>query len=86
MIEKGYVLKDPMGLHARPAAQLMMALRETKSAVTISGNGESVNGKDVIEILSLCCVKGDVITFKAEGPDEEKAMETICRVMKEMDC
>ncbi len=86
MIERGFVLKDPMGLHARPAAQLMMALREIKSAVTISGNGEQVNGKDVIQILSLGCVKGDEITFMAEGPDEEKAMETICQVMRELDC
>lgn len=86
MIEKDYVLKDPMGLHARPAAQLMMALRGIKSDVTISGNGEVADGKDVMKILSLCCVKGDVITFRAEGPDEEEAMEAICRVMKDMDC
>ena len=86
MIERRFVLKDPMGLHARPAAQFMMALREVESAVTISGNGEQVNGKDVIEILSLGCVQGDEITFKAEGPDEEKAMEIICRIMKELDC
>lgn len=86
MIEKCFVLKDPMGLHARPAAQLMMALREIESVVSISGKGEQVNGKDVIEILSLGCIQGDEVKFQAEGPDEEKAMEAICRVMREMDC
>ena len=52
MLEERFVLKDSMGLHARPAAQLMMALKDIQSAVTISGNGEQVDGKDVIQILS----------------------------------
>ena len=56
MLEERFVLKDSMGLHARPAAQLMMALKDIQSAVTISGNGEQVDGKDVIQILSLGCV------------------------------
>ena len=47
---------------------------------------EQVDGKDVIQILSLGCVQGDQITFTAEGPDEEKAMEAVRRVMKELDC
>ena len=68
MLEERFVLKDSMGLHARPAAQLMMALKDIQSAVTISGNGEQVDGKDVIQILSLGCVQGDQITFTAEGP------------------
>ena len=63
MLEERFVLKDSMGLHARPAAQLMMALKDIQSAVTISGNGEQVDGKD-----------------------EEKAMEAVRRVMKELDC
>lgn len=58
MLEERFVLKDSMGLHARPAAQLMMALKDIQSAVTISGNGEQVDGKDVIQILSLGCVQG----------------------------
>ena len=86
MLEERFVLKDSMGLHSRPAAQLMMALKDIQSAVTISGNGEQVDGKDVIQILSLGCVQGDQITFTAEGPDEEKAMEAVRRVMKELDC
>lgn len=85
MLKKSFVLTDPMGLHARPAAQLMMALKDFASVVTISGNGQEVDGKDVIAILSLGCLAGDEITFQAEGPDEEAAMEQICRVMAQMD-
>lgn len=85
MQEKRFVLTDPMGLHARPAAQLMMALKDVASFVTISGNGQTVDGKDVIAILSLGCLAGDEITFQAEGPDEEAAMELICRVMAQIE-
>ncbi|MCD7906947.1 MAG: HPr family phosphocarrier protein [Clostridium sp.] len=85
MLEERFVLEDSMGLHARPAAELMMALRNLECRVTISGKGQTVNGKDVIDILSLGCVQGDEITFQAEGPDEGKAMDAIRRIMKDLD-
>ena len=39
----------------------------------------------MIAILSLGCLAGDEITFQAEGPDEEAAMELICRVMAQIE-
>lgn len=86
MLEERFVLKDSMGLHARPAAELMMALKDVQCAVTISGKGQTVNGKDVIDILSLGCMQGDEVAFRADGPDEEQAIEAIRRVMKKLDC
>ena len=86
MLEERFVLKDSMGLHARLAAELMMALKDVQCAVTIIGKGRTVNGKDVIDILSLGCVQGDEVAFLADGPDEEKAMEAIRRVMRKLDC
>lgn len=86
MLEERIVLRDPMGLHARPAAKLMMALKDIESRVTISGNGQVVDAKDVIAILSLGCLEGDEIVFRAEGPDEAKAMEAVCRVVTESEC
>ena len=71
MLEERFVLKDSMGLHARPAAQLMMALKDIQSAVTISGNGEQVDGKDVIQILSLGCVPVSYTHLENQYPQAE---------------
>ncbi|MCC8024133.1 MAG: HPr family phosphocarrier protein [Clostridium sp.] len=81
MIERRFILKDEMGLHARPAAMLMMKMRKVLSSVKISCKGEIADGKDVMDIMSLHTVAGDEVVFCIEGPDEEEAMKAVESVM-----
>ena len=76
-----YCVKNPLGIHARPAALLAQACTEVKSNVTLEHNGKTASAKNVLQILALHAAKGSVITFTIEGPDEESAAAKIQDVL-----
>lgn len=82
MKKRSFILKDEMGLHARPAAMLMMKMLQVRSSVTIECNGNLANGKDVMSIMAMNTVAGDEVTFCIEGPDEEEAMRAVESVLE----
>ena len=69
-----YSVKNPLGIHARPAALLAQACTDLKSSVTLECNGYEASGKNVLQILQLHAAKGSIIKFTVEGPDEEDAL------------
>lgn len=75
------IVENPLGIHARPAALLAQALTNVSSTVTIRANGKEASGKNVLEILALNATKGDVLTVRVEGKDEEAASEKIHEIL-----
>ena len=75
MIERSFILKDEMGLHARPAALLMMKMLQVRS------DGNTADAKDVMAIMAMNTVAGDEVVFCIEGPDEEEAMKAVESVL-----
>jgi D-lactate dehydrogenase len=72
-----YVVDNPMGVHARPAALLAQLCVNLKSAVVVECNGKTANGNNVLQILALGAKKGDTLNVSAEGDDEEAAISQI---------
>ena len=68
---------DPVGLHARPATIAVSVASKFKSDVTISFDGQEVNMKSILNIISLGATPGSEITIKTDGEDEEEALKTI---------
>lgn len=68
---------DPVGLHARPATIAVSVASKFKSDVTIGFDGQEVNMKSILNIISLGATPGAMITIKTDGEDEEEALETI---------
>ncbi len=75
MKESKVIINNEEGLHARPAAMFVRAANQYLSDITIVRDGEEVNGKSIIGIMSLGIFSGQEITLQAEGSDEEKAIE-----------
>ena len=73
MKEIKYVIQDPMGLHARPAGQLVKAVAAYKSTVTILVNGGKADAKRLMAVMRLAAKQGMEMTVQVEGADEEKA-------------
>ena len=82
MKEIVYVVTNQQGVHARPCALLAQCCTNFKSSVTVSANEKNASGSNVLELLALHARKGDVMTFRIEGEDEEKASEEIEQVLK----
>lgn len=68
-----YTITDPVGIHARPAGLLVKQVKAYESAITIGKDGKEVNALKLMALMGLCVKKGDTVTVKVEGADEEKA-------------
>ena len=71
------ILKNEVGLHARPAAMLVKCAAKFRSQVAVICGNRSANAKSIISVLSLGAGSGDEITITAEGPDEAACIEGI---------
>lgn len=67
-------LPNPTGLHARPAKAFAKAAAAHAGTVTVAKDGEGVNAKSVLSVLTLDCHQGDEITITVEGEDAEAAL------------
>ena len=81
MIERSFILKDEMGLHARPAAMLMVRMLHVSSSVEIICGDRRADGKDVMSIMAMNTTAGDEVTFRIDGPDEDAAMKEVESVL-----
>lgn len=56
-------------MHARAAALFVRIAQKYHSEIFIERNGQTVNGKSILGILTLACPMGGMITVRAEGDD-----------------
>lgn len=70
-------VKDPVGLHARPASVLVQEASKFESEITVSVNGKAANLKSIMSVMALGIKFGEEITIKAEGEDAEAAISAI---------
>ncbi|MCC2335326.1 dihydroxyacetone kinase phosphoryl donor subunit DhaM [Cellulomonas wangsupingiae] len=66
-------LRNPLGLHARPAALIVRMLASFDAKVQVDG----VNAASVLDLMKLGAVKGDVLTITAQGPQASEAVERL---------
>jgi len=82
MTEKEIVIKNRAGIHARPAALLVKTANEFSSEIFIEKDGEKINAKSIMGILTLGATYNSVLEISAEGSDEEKAVEAIATLFE----
>jgi phosphocarrier protein HPr len=68
---------NKLGLHARAAAKVVHAANDFESKIFLGINGEEVNAKSILGLLTLAATQGTPLTLRAEGPDEDAAVEAI---------
>lgn len=74
-------IENEMGLHARPAALLVQAVEGLDCDIALEKDGEKVNGKSIMGVMMLAAERGSEIIVSTRGPDAEKAMEEIARIV-----
>ena len=83
MKELSYVITDPEGIHARPAGALVKEAAVFTSKITIGKDGKEVDAKRIFGIMGLAAKQGQTIVLKAEGDDEDAAIEKLGTFLKE---
>ena len=76
-IEKEIQIKNPQGLHARPAAMFVQIASKYNSNVTISKGQERVNGKSILGILTLGAQENCMITLEVDGEDASELLKEL---------
>jgi len=64
-------------MHARAAASFVRIAQQFRAAIYIERNGQTINGKSILGILTLGCPQGGAITIKTEGSDAQEAMSAL---------
>lgn len=68
-----YVIKDPEGIHARPATMLIKEAKKYNAAITITFGEKKADAKRIFAVMGLGAKQGANLTFTFEGSDEEAA-------------
>ncbi|MCB1114252.1 MAG: HPr family phosphocarrier protein [Chlamydiia bacterium] len=74
VIEEKLKIKNAMGLHTRPATEIVKLLQNCSSDVEFTYRKESVNAKSILSILMLAAGKNAVILVKVDGEDAKATM------------
>lgn len=69
-----YTITDELGIHARPAGELVKEVKKYSSTISINVNGRKVNATRLMMIMSLGVKKGVTVTVEADGGDEDAAI------------
>jgi phosphocarrier protein len=77
MKKKNIVVLNKMGLHARPAAELVRALARCRSSIKILKDDFEVNAKSIMGVMALAAGCGSKLKFIIEGPDENETLVVI---------
>lgn len=71
---KTFTLMNKLGMHARAAALFVRIAQKYRAEIVIERNGQTVNGKSILGILTLACPMGGQITVSARGSDADQAL------------
>ena len=81
-VKQKVMIKNPTGLHLRPAGILCKEALKYKSSVKFQFMNSTANAKSVLSVLGACVKSGDEITFICEGPDEEQALRDMVALVE----
>ena len=82
MISKTVVVKNQVGLHARPATFFIQKSNEFKSSIWVEKEERRVNAKSLLGVLSLGIAQGTTIRIIGDGGDETEAVDTLVALIE----
>jgi len=71
------IVSNPAGLHARPAAAIVQAVRRFKSKVEIRKENEVVDAGNILDLMTLCATQGTELLLTAKGPDADQVLDAV---------
>lgn len=81
-VAKKLEIKNKLGLHARAAALLVQTANRFSAEVKISKDGQVVDGRSIMGVLTLAATRGSKIHVEARGEDAEEAVRAIEKLVE----
>lgn len=84
MLETTVKITNPLGLHARAAAQLVRLAGTFRSRIIITRRDNNVmaDANSILSVLTLAAAKGTELVLSVDGDDEQEALDAIAGIFK----
>ena len=79
-----YTITDELGIHARPAGELVKITKQYASTIKLDCNGKSADAKRLIAVRSLGAKQGHKVTVTVDGGDENDAAKALEEFFKKV--
>jgi phosphocarrier protein len=76
-VSKNLEIKNKLGLHARAAALLVQTISKFDAEVTIAKDGQTVDGRSIMGVLTLAATQGSKIQVEARGREAENVLAAV---------
>lgn len=83
MKEFEYVIKDEVGLHARPAGLLIKCVKGCQSKVLLTKGSETVDADKLMAVMRLAVKKGEKVKIQVSGDTEAADVQTLQKFFEE---
>ncbi len=80
-IERRAEIVNPMGFHARPAAEFVKLAGSFQADLWLEKDGVEVNAKSIMGVLMLAAEVGTQLVIRAEGDDAEEALTALASLI-----
>lgn len=77
MAQQTFEIVNELGLHARAAATLVRVTGRFNCAVDITKDGQTVNGKSILGMMTLAAALGSTVHVECRGDDAQAAINAI---------
>ena len=74
-------IPNSLGLHARPAMQLVDLANRFDAEIEIAKAGQCVDAKSIMQVMTLAATQGTKLTLTARGDDAAKAVAAIAALI-----
>jgi len=81
-VERTVTIINSEGLHARPSGALVSVANEFQSELRIRCGERSVNGRSILELITLGAGCGAELHLSAQGPDAEELLAALIRLVE----
>ena len=81
-VEKAVTVVNPMGIHMRPADLLSRAAGQFQASIELEKDGQTIDCKSIMSILTLGARQGSELQIKAVGEDAQMAVQALSELFE----
>ena len=81
-LSRRVTITNDLGLHARSAAKIAKLVQNVKSKVWIIKDGKKVDASSIIDILTLVCPKGSIITLIIDDQSDLEILKDLVQLIE----
>jgi phosphocarrier protein len=79
---KVVVIPNKAGLHARPISQFVEVASRFQAPLTVTCNGRKVDGKSILQLMTLAAAQGHELAIESEGEDADEMLRSLEDLIK----